>query len=452
MPESVQSDQEGERRKARLAVSGVGVFFCLLMIWLCRANLPSSGDGESGASPAKDTPPSAEEMKKQWPRFLGANGNAVSFYTDVPLSWNAKTGEGILWRTPIPLPGNNSPVVWKENVYLTGATATKRQVYCFDAHTGKLRWIGEVKGISGSPAKPPPVNEDAGFAAPTCATDGERVYAIFANGDLVAFSAEGKFLWGKALGIPEVNYGYASSLVTWENLLFVLMDQGYADEGKSLLRAFDGESGKVVWQKRRPVASSWTTPVVIEVKGKPQLITCSDPWAIAYNPRSGEEIWKAQVLSGEIAPSPVFADPLVFFIEPYNRVVAVRADGSGDVTKTHVVWEASDGIPDICTPVTNGELLFLLNTPGTLTCYEVKTGKKVWEKELGMEFKASPCIVGDKLYLLSTSGKMIVAAAGRQFKKLVTSDIGEKCTATPAFVDGRIYLRGEKNLFCLGNR
>ncbi|NCO35220.1 MAG: PQQ-binding-like beta-propeller repeat protein [Armatimonadetes bacterium] len=458
MPQPAARDPEGERGRARLAVSGLSGVLGLLVVWGCLADRPLSGEGAgaSGGSDAKASYATADEMKKEWPRFLGPGGAGLSAYTNVPQSWNGKTGQGIVWKAQIPLPGHNSPVVWKESVYVTGATATKREVYCFDTGSGKLRWKGEVKGISGSPTKPPAVMEDTGFAAPTCATDGERVYAIFANGDFAAFSPDGKLLWGKALGIPEVNYGYASSLVTWENLVFVLMDQGYPDEGKSFLRAIDGESGKTVWEKSRPVASSWTTPAVIEVKGKPQLITCSDPWVIAYDPKSGAEVWKAQILSGEIAPSTAFAggqraDPLLFFIEPYSRVVAVKADGSGDVTHTHVAWEAFDGIPDICTPVTNGELLFLLNTPGSLTCYEANTGKKVWEKELAMDFKSSPCIAGGKLYMLSVSGKMIVVTAGRQFKKLGESELGEECTATPAFLDGRIYLRGEKNLYCIGS-
>ena len=161
---------------------------------------------------AAEPPPSDAEIAKAWPRFRGPGGLGISAYTNVPDAWDAASGKGIVWKTPVPLPGNNSPVVWGKRVFLSGADKHRREVYCFDADSGKLVWRQNVPGTPQSTAKPPEVTDDTGYAAPTTATDGRRVFAIFANGDLAAFDVSGKPAWAKSLGIPENSYGHASSL------------------------------------------------------------------------------------------------------------------------------------------------------------------------------------------------------------------------------------------------
>ncbi len=396
--------------------------------------------------------PSVDEINKNWSRFRGPGGLGISHYSNVPSSWNGKTGENILWKTAIPLPGENSPVVWGKKVFVTGATESKREVYCVDADNGKILWQRSVENVPGSSTIPPRVSEETGYAAPTATTDGQRVYAIFANGDLVSFDFNGNLVWAKNLGTPKSMYGYASSLLMNKGLLIVLYDQGGADENLSKIMAFDSSSGSLVWSTSRPVPNSWATPIIINTGKREELITTGNPWVISYNPDTGAELWRAKCLSGDIAPSPVFADGLVFATNAYAKIAAIRPDGQGDVTSTHIVWTGDSGLPDICSPLAVGGLVFLLQTYGLLTCYDAKTGEVVWDNDFAETFQASPSLVGDKIYLLTEDGLMIVIKLDRKLEEIGRYELGEKTNASPAFLDGRIYIRGKEHLYCIGKR
>jgi outer membrane protein assembly factor BamB len=405
----------------------------------------------AGSTTQIATYPSLDEIKKNWPRFRGPEGLGISYYSNIPSSWNGKTDENILWKTPIPLPGENSPIVWGKRIFLTGANDKKREVYCFDADTGKLLWQKPVENVPGSSPQPPKVTEDSGYAAPTATTDGQRVYAIFANGDLVSFDFNGNLVWAKNLGTPKSMYGYASSLLMYKNLLIVLYDQGSADDNLSKIIAFDSTSGSVVWETKRPVPNSWATPIIINTGKRDEIITDANPWVIAYDPATGSEFWRAKCLSGDVAPSPVYGNGLVFAVNAYAKLAAIRPDGQGDVTQTNVAWTGDSGLPDICSPLTNGDLLFLLQTYGLMTCYDAKTGQIVWENDFAETFRASPSLVGDKVYLLTVDGLMIIINAGREIKEIGRYELGEKTSCSPAFLDGRIYIRGKENLYCIAN-
>jgi outer membrane protein assembly factor BamB len=394
--------------------------------------------------------PSAEEIAENWPRFRGPAGLGISPYTNAPANWNGTTAEGILWKTKVPLPGHNSPVVWEDRVFLSGADANTREVYCFDASSGKLLWQQAVEPVADSNAEPLDLMEDTGFAAPTVVTDGRRVCAIFANGDVGCFDIRGKKLWTRSLGVPESSYGYASSLAMYRNLLLIQYDQTSFEEEKSRFIALNAYSGQPVWEMKRPVSGSWTSPIVARIGDRYQLITCSDPWVIAYDPINGAQLWKAECMGADLAPSPIYANGLVFAVESNIKLVAIRPDGRGDVTKTHITWSVEDGIPDICSPVSDGKRIFLLTSDGTLTCYQVADGAKLWEKDLGGDFKASPSLAGGRLYALSEKGVMLIAEAGEQYRELARNELGEDCHASPAFADGRIYVRGLENLYCIG--
>ncbi len=397
--------------------------------------------------------PSLEQIKENWPSFRGPGGLGISAYTNIPTDWNGKTGDGIVWKTKIPLLGNNSPVVWGDRVFLSGGNENKLQVFCFDAFSGRLLWTGDVtRAPLKSDEEPFEVMEDTGFAAPTLVTDGRRVYAIFATGDIGCFDFDGKSIWTRSLGIPDSSYGYASSLAIYRNLVLIQYDQGGPEDGKSRLIGLDGFSGQTVWETKRPVPNSWSSPIVTEIGNQVQLLTCGDPWVIAYDPAMRTELWRAKCLSGDIAPSLIYANGLVFALEPYSKLVAIRPDGRGDVTETHIAWSVEEGAPDICSPVSNGELIFLLATDGLLSCCKVADGKRLWEQDLRENFWASPSLVGDMLYLLTEKGVMLIVQAGPEYKELTRCELGEECRASPAFADGRIYIRGLENLYCIGKK
>lgn len=392
-------------------------------------------------------------VRSNWPRFRGAEGAALTDCKNLPTTWDAATGKGIVWKTAVPLPGNNSPVVWQDRLFLTGATEQRREVYCFDVDSGKLLWQVPVPGSPESAANPPELMEQTGFAAPTAATDGQRVYAMFATGDVAAFDFAGKMVWTRSLGVPKNSYGHASSLAVYENLVLIQFDQGSTKDKLSKLLALDGASGKTVWETPREVPSSWASPIVIRAGEQPQLITAADPWVIAYDPAKGEELWRAKCLRQDVGPSPVFAGGMVFVVSEHPCMSAIKADGQGDVTETHVLWTAEDSLPDTCSPLATDQFVFTMASYGALTCYDAKKGEMLWAEEFeDSNFSSSPSLAGNHLYVFSEEGKCWVLEPTRDgCKRIAESNLGERCVTSPAFQDGRIYIRGEKHLFALGN-
>ncbi len=392
-----------------------------------------------------------EELAQNWNRFRGFGGAGVTPLTDIPTSWDGTTGKGILWKTAIPLSGFNSPIVWKDRVFLSGGNKDKREVYCFDASTGSILWTGEVP-TSPIGNKKFQVMEDTGYAASTMATDGVRVYAIFATGDLAAFDFKGRLLWHKSLGIPVSLYGYASSLEVWKDRVLVQFDQGSAGDGKSRFYAFDGKTGNPVWEAKRPVPNSWASPAVVPVGNGYQLITEGDPWVIAYNPDDGKEIWRARCIKGDLGASSILAGNLVIAIASDNYNVAIRPDGTGDVTATNIVWQNDDVGPTIVSPVSDGKRVFFMDTYGTLYNIGLSDGKLIYEHDFNENVNSSPTLVNGKLYVLSLEGTMFIGTPGeKEFSLEEKNTLGEECFASPAYMPGRIYIRGKQHLYCIGN-
>lgn len=437
-PPPCASDQKGHQIQQAILARWVTVvsLAILSLAVLYFINIPEI-DFTKASSPY----PSDEEIAKNWASFRGPQGSGISKYTNIPTKWDGKSGDAIIWKTRVPLPGHSSPVVWKTRVFLSGANKEKHQVYCFDTISGKLLWRGDVTDPSSTAAKPIEMEEDTGYAAPTVATDGRRVCAIFPTGDVGCFDFEGKKLWSRNLGTPDSVYGYASSLAMYQNLLLIQYDQGDADDNKSRMLALDTFSGMTVWEVKRPVGGSWTSPIV----ANEQLITCADPWVIAYNPANGAELWRTECLGTDVAPSPIYAGSLIFAIHPYESLVAIKPTGQ-------IAWETTDNIPDICSPVSNGKAIFLLESYGILTCYNVSDGTKLWEQDLETSFTASPSLADNRLYMLSEDGVMFIADIGNEYKELTKNPLNEKCYASPAFADGRIYIRAVGNLYCIGNK
>ena len=405
------------------------------------------GGGESAVSES----PSLAEFQANWPRFRGPDGGGAA-KGEWNLSFDGTLGGNVLWKSPIPAIGFNSPVVWSNRVFLSGGDAAKRQVFCFDATDGKLLWQRAVENVPGSPAKLPEISEATGYAAPTMATDGRRAFVMFANGDLAAFNFDGSPAWAKHLGVPKNMYGHATSLAIWPGKLIVQLDQDEGALGGSKLLAFACATGRALWERSKPTHGSWASPIIVEAAGKTQIITVALPHVMSSSLADGAELWRAELMEGEITPSPIFAAGLAIVVNPSSKLLALRPDGAGDVTKSHIAWTAEENAPDVTTPVSNGELVFTVTSSGLLTCFDLKDGKKVWQKDLELEVQASPGIAGNRLFVLSTKGDALLVEAGREFKELGRAKFADLFHGSPAFLHGRVYLRGATNLWCLGGK
>jgi outer membrane protein assembly factor BamB len=462
-----QSVHSAAKARWSVAASGaaIGGFLFVLSLGLGAA-LPkgtselekSLGAGDAAASeqsqPADAAKASdcasADELQRNWPRFRGPGGGGISLLTNLPASWDVKTGAGIAWKVPTPAIGFNSPIVWGDRVFLSGGDAHKREVICLDGKTGQVLWRQPVTGTPAAGAKPAEVPESTGYAAASMATDGRRVYVIFANGDCAGFTLEGKPAWSKSFGALKNPYGHSISLATWRDRLIVQLDQGDSDDNLSKLYALDGRTGQVVWQRPRKVGASWASPIVFEAAGKGQIIALAVPSIIAYATTDGAELWRVDGINGEITPSPVFAGGLVIVASPSEKLMAIRPDGQGNVTKTHVAWGFEDNVPDVTSPLSNGELIFMMTTSGMLTCLDAKEGKKQWDHDYETEFHASPSLAGNRLYLFSQKGTAVVVQAAREFKELFRTEMSDGFHASPAFAEDKIFLRGLTNVWCLG--
>ena len=407
--------------------------------------------GANGSPTVSTPPPTAEEFAANWYRFRGPLGAGVAPETQAPQTWNGETGEAVKWKTPVPLPGLSSPIVWNQRVFLTGADRNERAVFCFDADTGEMLWRGAVNSTTPN-AHPVKVDSSTGFAAPTPVTDGRRVYAIFATGDIAAFDFAGKPVWNLSLGVPENPYGHAASLAIWKDRVIVQLDQGHGEEDVSKLIALDGSTGKPMWTVERQSPATWSSPIVVARESTARVITCSDPWVIANDAETGKEIWRAECLMGEIGPSPVYRDGVVYVASDGASVAAIRDEGEGNVTETNIIWKADFGLPDICSPLVTDQYILMIASYGDLVCYEREKGSEepLWEQTTEEIMMTSPSLVGDLVYLVGESGKgWVVRTNEKGFEQVAANELGEPCSASPAFQHGRIYIRGKKHLFCI---
>jgi outer membrane protein assembly factor BamB len=430
------------------AVVGVGL---LTLALVASSPLPKSAAeldkllGKSGENEANASAPTIAELQANWPQFRGMNGGA----TTNELAFDARSA-GVIWKTPIPAPGFNSPVVWSNRIFISGGDAAKREVFCFDATDGKLLWQRAIENVSGSPTRPLEIPDATGWAAPTMATDGRRAFAMFVNGDLAAVNFDGSVAWAKHLGVPKNMYGQASSLAIAPGKLIVQWDQDEEAPGGSKLMAFDCATGRKLWERTKPTHGAWSSPIIATAAGKPQIITLALPFVMSHGLADGNEVWRAEVMDGEITPSPIVANGLVVAVSPNGGLLALRPDGAGDVTQTHVAWKAEENVPDVTSPVSNGELVFTVTSSAGVGCFDLMDGKQIWQKELETEVQSSPAIAGHQLLVLGTKGNLVSVEVAREFKELGRAKFEDTFHASPAFTHDGMILRGATNLWRLG--
>lgn len=382
-----------------------------------------------------------EAMKKNFPSFRGPGGNGYAWQQNIPTDWDGATGKNVLWKVKVPIHGYNSPIIWGDKIFLTGADQSSQKLFCFRTKDGKLLWEADASKVEGSPAKAPAVTDDTGFSAPTATTDGEKVYAIFAKGDVVAVDFTGKILWSKNLGVPSNHYGHSSSLLVYQNILIVQYDH----KASASVIGLSTTTGDVVWKTDRKVKVSWASPILVNTGKRMETILFAEPYVASYDPLSGKELWKVDCTYGEVGASVVYSNGMVFAMNEYAKLVGIEL---GSAPK--ILWEDNEFLSDVPSPVATNDHLFVVTSYGVVACYENKTGTMIWEHDFGTGFYASPILVENKIYLLDRKGVMHIFKPESTFELIAEPALGEKTDCTPAFGDGRIYIRTNENLYCIG--
>ncbi len=479
-----------ERRTGILAVgvvSGLGLAVLAALGVLVPSPLDrAKATSESGESVSAIPPVPGDSLFKQnWPEFRGVGNIGLAAEGDWPTTWSLPVASvettggdaapveatsatsstsatapvtqpsslNILWKTDVSLKGKSSPVVWGGRIFLTGGTSETLSVACYDRVSGALLWDSKVVCPATLPEDFSVYEDMTGYAAPTPATDGERVYAIFATGVVAAFDYAGKQVWARHLGAPETTYGYSASLLVHEKILIVQFDQGMdAEEKKSKLFGLDTATGQEVWNTTRPVKNSWTSPSLINTGTRLEVITSAPPFVMAYDPATGQEYWRCDGMSGDVAPSPTFAEGVVYVTNTGSYLLAIKAGGSGDLTTNtqYLLWKGEEGLPDTSSPVSDGA--FVLQVAGDwMTCIDAKTGKTLWEKTLPSATSSSPILAGGRVYLSCDNGSTYVLKLNAEgYRQVGQGDVGETIQATPAFADNQIYIRTVKSLIAVG--
>lgn len=396
----------------------------------------------------KSAPVKGAELNKQWNGFRGLNGRESAAAGNYASIWNIKSNKNIAWKTSLPVKGYSSPIVYEDKLFITGSENKKLRVLCYAAATGNLNWSSPVLVTSKQEEAEVMTEEEggAGYCAPTPVTDGEYVYAYFATNKLVCFNLAGKQQWLRDFGKPENIYGLSASPVLFEDKIIIQADQG--EEGLSRIYAVNKKTGKIEWETKRPDGASWGTPLVIDYRGRKEIITTTKPWVIAYAPASGKELWKAECLSGEVSTSASFSDGKIYVMSPDSQTstIALLPGGTGDVTRTNIAWKMQEDSQAINAPaVLDTKIVIALKD--NIVMRASTDGKIVWQYKTEDEFWASPVIAGKKLYLSSRGGKVYVLTL--EGKLVNTMDMGEEISASPAFQTDKIFLRTNKNLYCL---
>ena len=409
------------------------------------AGSPDS-EAASAENPAAEQPEikenylDSDELRSNWPGFRGAGGVGIAYVEDAPTRWDGTTGEGILWKTAIPKPGFNSPIVWGDRLFLSGADEQGQEVYCLEGSSGAILWQRAVDDVPGSPSEPPEVSPDTGYAAPTMSTDGSGVFAIFATGDVAGFDPGGNRLWARNLGVPENHYGHSSSLLTYRGLLIVQYDH----EGGARLLALDTKTGATVWETERQVMTSWSSPILVYTGMRPEIIINANPFVGSYDPDTGRELWQVECMYGEVGPSPAYSDGGVYAANQFAQLVAI------DTGTREILWEVYDDLPDASSPLAVEGCVYVPTGYGYLSCLDAAGGDIYWTHEYGGSSYSSPVYAAGRIYWMDKSGVMHIFQAGTEFIPVADPPLGEASWAVPAFVDGRIYIRGEQHLYCIG--
>lgn len=388
---------------------------------------------------------------ENWPQFRGPNGEGVTAETGLPVTWSET--ENIVWKTPIPGKAWSSPVIWKDQIWVTNAPADGKQLsaVCVDRNSGQI--VHDIKVFEiAEPQFCYPLNS---YGSCTPVIEEGRVYVHFgAHGTACLDTTNGQILWTRQDLQCNHFRGPASSPILYGSLLVVAYD-GYDQQ---YVVAFNKQTGETVWKRDRNIEygtengdmkKGYGTARVIDVDGIKQLVYPSAGATIAYVPESGEEIWRMNHGGMNACNPPLIGHGLMFLNSASGgfRLFAMRLGGTGDLTKTNVEWKTSQGVPSRPSTLLVGNLIFMVADNAVVTCLEAKTGERVWNKRLEGEFSSSPIYSEEKIYFSNQDGQSFVVAASREYELLATNTLDAGCMASPAVYEKAIYLRTKEALY-----
>jgi outer membrane protein assembly factor BamB len=408
---------------------------------------------------------------ENWPQWRGPRGNSTSLETGLPVAWNAQSK--IAWRAALPEWGTSTPAIWGDALFVTSQHDDELLLLKLDSRGGAIEWtrkVGQAAAPRGGPKRDKQVFHLLhNLASPSPVTDGAVVVVHFGNGELAAYDFAGQQRWRRNLqqdhGEYTIWWGHANSPVLFRDLVIsVCMQDSLSDlakqESPSYLVAHDLQTGNERWRSSRMTgapaeqADAYTTPILVEVDGRSQLVVMGGNQLDAYDPASGRQIWYLPGLVGGRAVSgPTAAGELIYATRGMRgALVAVKPGGSGERSAKDIVWRYDQGTPDTPCPVVSGELLFTVTDNGIVTALDALSGRLLWKERLKGDYKASPLAAEGRIYFLNTTGLCTVVSAARKFEKLSESQLPDSTLASPAAADGHLFIRGKEALYCLGEK
>ena len=387
---------------------------------------------------------SAGAPADDWPEFRGPTGQGQSSERALPLEWSES--RNVAWKTRVPGLGWSSPVVAGGRVWVTTAVKDRGgslRALAFDVETGRELVNVEVFRTRSAD----PLNAKNSLASPTPIVEGDRVYVHFGAEGTAALTASGEIAWKTRLAY-ESQHGNGGSPVLYGDLLIFSGD----GSDQAFVVALDKRTGKVRWKtsRRQPADQAYSTPLVIRVGDRDQIVSVGAYRAAAYDPESGKELWRVSYADGfSNVPRPVYGHGLVYIATGFQQpsLLAVRPDGAGDVTKTHVAWTLRRGAPLTPSPLLVGDELYIVNDNGIASCLDAKTGATHWQQRLGGTYSASPVSADGRIYFLDEDGASTVIAPGQEFRKLATNRLDGATLASMAVSVGSIFIRSDSFLY-----
>ncbi|MGO8751188.1 MAG: PQQ-binding-like beta-propeller repeat protein [Thermoguttaceae bacterium] len=425
---------------------------CLILLTILTLIGPyphSATAGGEPAMPAWDDPPAVQPAAEDWPWWGGSNRDNIAAPGQTPPTHWSKT-ENVVWQAAVPGLGYGSPCLWGDNIFLPTANerAEVQYLLCYDRRTGRKRWQTEIHSQGFVQ-----INPKNSHASSTPACDGRLVFMPFVIRDAIWLSAldfDGKIVWQKRLGDFRSVHGFAASPLVYRSLVIVAAD----NLKNSFLVAVHRRSGEVVWRTDRPsyYLGTYASPTVGRVAGRDQLLLHGPMKVFSYDPSTGKELWTCNGPSESASSTMSFAGDLVYSSVgfPKRNMLCIRADGSGDVTGSRIVWSKKNKMAYVPSLLLAEGLLYMVEDAGNTACFEAGTGKEVWTTKLDGQFSSSPVLAGGHVYAVNEAGTCFVFPSGRQFQLVAKNDLGDGVFATPVICGNRVYLRTFHRLYCLG--